>query len=62
MSAGEGSAAEAERLFLAFLGLAPDCPVFERGFGDDGDTEVFAVTELGCSQVTAGAGPPPPDA
>ena len=55
MSAWEGSA-ESEGLFLAFFGLAPDRPVFERGFGDDGDAVVLAVTELACSQIAASAG------
>ena len=58
MSDCEGSAAESEGFLLAFVGLAPDRPVFERGFGDDGDAVVLAVTELGSSQVAASVPPP----
>ena len=50
---GAGFCAESEGLLLAFFGFAPDRPVFERGFGDDGDAVVLAVTELASSQVAA---------
>ena len=56
MSDCEGSAAEAEGFLLAFLRFAPHCPIFEGGFGNDGDAVVLAVTELACCQVTACAG------